>query len=168
MLRLCVWLERQCHDGKTESGPARREGGRWVWGAAETGGGILFACMCLPVHVWTHICIYSIVLPGFIWTRHCACSPSLGGGGGENLANFSCCVICDPESQNVGIIERPRIRLITAAQNVWARRRIAAARLSSRTRPASPMETCGVFLGAGDGGRFNEPQTKEPAEDHLA
>lgn len=83
MLRLCVWLERQCHDGKTESGPAGREGGRWVWGDAETGGGwgdsvCMYVSAC--AHVWTHICIYSIVRPGFIWTRHCACSPSLRRG----------------------------------------------------------------------------------------
>lgn len=173
MLRLCVWLERQCHDGKTESGPAGREGGREVslgrcrdgWGVG--GGGILFACMCLPVHmceptsVSTQLCGLGLFGRDIVPVLH-------HWGGGENLANFCCCVICDPKSQNVGIIERPRIRLIIAAKNVWARRRIAAARLSFRTRPASPVETCGVFLGAGDGGKLNEPQTDEPAEDHLA
>lgn len=143
-----------------------REGGEFGALQRRVGGFCLHVCVCLctcePTSVSTQLCCLGLFGRDIVPVLH------HWGGGGENLANFSCCVICDPESQNVGIIERPRIRLITAAQNVWARRRIAAARLSSRTRPASPMETCGVFLGAGDGGRFNEPQTKEPAEDHLA
>lgn len=28
------------------------------------------------------------------------------GWGGQNIANFSCCMICDPESQKVSIIDQ--------------------------------------------------------------
>lgn len=62
MLRLCICLERQSHDGKTENGPAGEVVG---WNGGEggemEGGDSVCVCMYDYARVRTHICIYSIV-----------------------------------------------------------------------------------------------------------